>query len=35
VVVLKGVRDGERVVVEGQERLRDLAAVQSMEIRKP
>lgn len=32
VVITKGVKDGEKVVVEGQERLRDLASVKSTEI---
>jgi len=32
VVITKGIKDGEKVVVEGHERLSDLASVKSMEI---
>jgi multidrug efflux pump subunit AcrA (membrane-fusion protein) len=35
VVVKKGVKAGERIVVEGQERLKDLAAVQPTETTRP
>ena len=35
VVVKKGVKAGEYVVVEGQERIRDMAPVQATEIQRP